>query len=151
MGDFVPKWNFYQKSIQNPTKGLSSQMSKLWISAIFDQNSAQNLFFPQILHEIFVFWKQSCVQWIPQILRFPKCAWCGFYHIWNWFNQNFENCVMVNSCEFGNILDFDIWLESHLVGFCIDFWSKFHLGTKSPMSGKRMSYRLSAFDMIQSK
>ena len=24
------------------------------------------------------------------------------------FNQNFENCVMVNSCEFGNILDFDI-------------------------------------------
>ena len=24
------------------------------------------------------------------------------------FNQNFETCVTVNSCEFGNILDFDI-------------------------------------------
>ena len=24
------------------------------------------------------------------------------------FNQKFENCVMVNSCQFGNILDFDI-------------------------------------------
>ena len=71
---------------------------------------------------------------------FQKCAWCGFYHIWNWFNQNFGNWVMVNSCEFGNILDFDIWLESHLVGFCIDFWSKFHLGTKSPMCGKKMSH-----------
>ena len=81
---------------------------------------------------------------------FQKCAWCGFYHIWNWFNQNYENCVQVNLCEFGNILDFDIWLESHLVGFCIDFWSKFHLGTKSPMSGKRMRYRLSVFDEIQS-
>ena len=35
MGNFVPKWNFDQKSIQNPTKWLSSQMSK---SRIF-QNS----------------------------------------------------------------------------------------------------------------
>ena len=56
-------------------------------------------------------------------------------------------------CEFwSNIADihnFDIWQESHLVGFCFDFWSKFHLGTKSPMSGKRMSHRLSVFEKIQ--
>ena len=52
-------------------------------------------------------------------------------------------------CEFwSNIADihnFDIWLESCLVGFCIDFWSKFHLGTKSPMSGKKMSHWSSVF------
>ena len=57
-------------------------------------------------------------------------------------------------CEFWSIIadihNFDIWLESHLVRFCIDFWSKFHLGTKSPMSGRRMSHRLSVFDKIQS-
>ena len=55
-------------------------------------------------------------------------------------------------CEFlsnnADIHNFDIWLESHLVGFCIDFWSKFHLGTKSPMSGKRMSGKLSVFVQI---
>ena len=55
-------------------------------------------------------------------------------------------------CEFWSnialIHNFDIWLESHFVGFCIDFWSKFHLGTKSPMSGKRMSDRLSVFEKI---
>ena len=45
MGDFVPNRNFDQKSIQNPAKWLSSQMSKLWISAIFDQNSQKNIFF----------------------------------------------------------------------------------------------------------
>ena len=76
---------------------------------------------------------------------FQKCVWCGFYHIWNWFNQNFENCGNVNSCEFGIILDFDIWLESCLVGFCIDFLWKFHLGTKSPMSGKKMSHWSSVY------
>ena len=47
-------------------------------------------------------------------------------------------------CEFWSIIAdihyFDIWLESHLVGFCIDFWWNFHLGTKSPMSGKKMSH-----------
>ena len=150
MNDFVPKWNFHKKSIQDPTKWLSSQMWKLWISAIFDQNSQKN----QFLHK---FWMKSLFSENKIVfngfLRFwdiQKCAWCAFYHIWSWFNLNFENCAMVNSCEFGNILDFDIWLESHLVGFCIDFWSMFHLGTKSPMSGKRMSHRLSAFDKIQS-
>ena len=45
MGDFVPKWNCDQKPIQNPTKGLSSQMSKFWISAIFDQNWPKKYFF----------------------------------------------------------------------------------------------------------
>ena len=94
---------------------------KSWMNSLFYEN---NIVFNGFLR----FW------------GFQKCAWCGFYHIWNWFNQNFENCVMVNSREFGNILDFDIWLESHLVGFCFDFWSKFHLGTKSPMSGKKMSH-----------
>ena len=40
----------------------------------------------------------------------------------------FWECVMVNSSEFGNILDFDIWLLSQLVGLCVDFWSKFQSG-----------------------
>ena len=91
MGDFVPKWNFDQKSIQNPSKWLSSLMSKLWISAIFDQNSQKNKCFSQILDEIFVLWKRYCVQWIPQILRFSKMCLMWIYHIWNWFNQNFGN------------------------------------------------------------
>ena len=99
---------------------------KSWMKSLFYEN---NIVFNGFLR----FW------------GFQKCAWWGFYHIWNWFNQNFENCVMVNSCEFGNILDFDIWLESHLVGFCIDFWSKFHLGTKSPMSGKKISHWSSVY------
>ena len=149
MGDFVPKWNFDQKSIQNPTKWLSSQMSKLWISAIFDQNSQKINFFHKSWMKSLFYENNIVFNGFLRFWGFQKCVWCGFYHIWNWFNQNFENCVMVNSCEFGNILDFDIWLESHLVGFCIEFWSKFHLGTKSPMSGKRMSHRLSVFEKIQ--
>ena len=94
---------------------------KSWMKSLFYENNI-------VFNEFLRFW------------GFQKCAWCGFYQIWNWFNQNFENCVMVNSWDFGNFLDFDIWLESHFVGFCFDFWSKFHLGTKLPMSGKKMSH-----------
>ena len=65
-----------------------------------------------------------------------------------WFHPRFvkKKIVLVN---FDWILlistIFYIWLESHLVGFCINFWSKFHLGTKSPMSGKKMSHWSSVF------
>ena len=106
-------------------------LHKFWMKSLFSENKI-------VFNGFLRFW------------GIQKCAWCGFYHIWNSFNLNFENCAMVNSCEFGNILNFDIWLESHLVGSCIDFLWKFHLGTKLPMSGKRMSHRLSAFDKIQS-
>ena len=51
--------------------------------------------------------------------------------------KNIFLLILIKYCWYPN---FDIWLESHLVGFCIDFWSKFHLGTKSPMSGKKMSH-----------
>ena len=112
----------------------------LWISAIFDQNSQKNIFFHKSWMKSLFYENNIVFNGFLRFWGFQKCAWCGFSHIWNWFNQNFENCVMVNSWEFENILDFDIWLESHLVGFCIDFWSKFHLGTKLPMSGKKMSH-----------
>ena len=93
MGDFVPNRNFDQKSIQNPTKWLSSQMSKLWISAIFDQNSQKNLIFSQILDKIFVFWKQYCVQWIPQILRFSKmCSMWFLSHLELIYSEFWELC-----------------------------------------------------------
>ena len=49
-----------------------------------------------------------------------------------------------------DIHNLDIWLVGDFIGFCFNFWSKFLLGTKSPMSGKRMSHRLSVFDKIQS-
>ena len=117
--DISNNWSKY-------TKNLFFFFHKSWMKSLFYEN---NIVFNGFLR----FW------------GFQKSVWCGFYHIWNWFNQNFENCVMVNSCEFENILDFDIWLESHLVGFCFDFWSKFHLGTKSPMSGKKMSHWASVF------
>ena len=47
-----------------------------------------------------------------------------------------------------DIHNFDIWLVGDFIGFCFNFWSKFLLGTKSPMSGKRMSHRSSVFEKI---
>ena len=91
---------------------------KSWMKSLFYEN---NIVFNGFLR----FW------------GFQKCAWCGFYHIWNWFDQNFENCVMVNSCESENILDFDIWLESHLVGFVLTFDQSFILVQNRPCLGRK--------------
>ena len=93
MGDFVPNRNFDQKSTQSPTNWLNSQMSKLWMLAIFDQNSRKKLISSQILDEIFVFWKKYCVQWIPQILRFSKMSlMCSLSHLELIWSEFWELC-----------------------------------------------------------
>ena len=61
-----------------------------------------------------------------------------------YFFVNFDQILLIST-----ILTSDwrvIWLGSVLT-----FDSKFHLGTKSPITGKRMSHRLSVFEKIQSQ
>ena len=148
MGDFVPKWNFYQKSIQNPTKWLSSQMSK---SRIFPNS-----------HEFtitqFSKFSSRCdkkpIKDIYENLRIWGIHWTQYFFQKTKISSKI--CEEINFfLEFwsniANIHNFDIWLLSQLVGLCVDFWSKFLLGTKSPMSGKRMSHRLSVIEKIQSQ
>ena len=60
---------------------------------------------------------------------FQNCPWCDFimsgsHLIW------FLSFVSLLNHVNWNILDFDIWLSGDFVGHCIDFWSKFLLGTK---------------------
>ena len=138
---------FWSKVNTEPNQmNLQSDVKIMDISNIWSKFTKKNNFFSHKSLMKSLFYENDIVfNGFLRFWGFQKCAWCGFYNIWNWFNQNFEICVMVNSCEFGNILDFDIRLESHLVGFCFDFWSKFHLGTKSPMSGKKMSHWSSVF------
>ena len=151
MGDFVPKRNFSQKSIESPAKSPTTQMSKFVDVCNIWSKFKKNIIPSQNLEKIFVFWKKCCVQWIPHVLRFSKMSLMySLSHLELISSEYWEWCYG-KIMWFENILDFDIWLVGDFVGLNIDFWSKFLLGTKSPMSGKRMSHRLPVIEKIQSQ
>ena len=152
MGDFVPNRNFDQKSTQSPTNWLNSQMSKLCMLAKIDQNSRKKMISSQILDEIFRFLKKilcSMDSSDPEVFKnvldvlfitsgtdliwiLRKC-YGKFKWVWkySWF--------------------WHLTVESVGWTLCWLLISKFLLGTKSPMFGKRMSHRLSVFEKIQSQ
>ena len=151
MGDFVPKRNFSQKSVESPAKSPTTQMSKFVdICNMWSKFKKKYHSFTK-LGENLCFLEKCCVQWILQILRFSKMSLMySLTHLELISSEYWEWCYG-KIMWFENILDFDIWLVGDFVGLSIDFWSKFLLGTKSPMSGKRMSHRLSVIEKIQSQ
>ena len=113
MGDFVPNRNFDQKLNQNPVKSPTSHMSKLWMLAIFGQNSRKQMsFLRKTWIKSNVLEKNIVLNAFLRFWGFQKCPWCPFYHIWNSFNLNFENCLMENhvSFEIFLILTYDWWV-----------------------------------------
>ena len=67
----------------------------------------------------------------------------SFVKEWYFF-LNFDQILQTST-------NFDIWVVGDFAGLSIDFWLKFLLGTKSPMSGKRISPRSSVFQKNQAQ
>ena len=90
----------------------------------------KNCTFSEHFHQIFNL-KRKILLFIKFLMfwGFQNCPWCDFimsgsHLIW------FLSFVSLLNHVNWNILDFDIWLSGDFVGHCIDFWSKFLLGTK---------------------
>ena len=90
----------------------------------------ENCTFSEHFHQIFNL-KRKILLFIKFLMfwGFQNCPWCDFimsgsHLIW------FLSFVSLLNHVNWNILDFDIWLSGDFVGHCIDFWSKFLLGTK---------------------